>query len=233
MYERIVCRPADPSVGPVELDAPLTARRDRPTLSGSRGPSQISRLSPAPIGDGLIGLASRTHFARTVTDDGTAVFPVQRCSLISQRPPGAPLKILTLVVEMVSMLGVLVRRLGINVRRLRELMMKYMMFVATDSSPDAGQESPADIEAWFAEVERRGKWVSGERLRPVADATTVRVRSGQVLINDGPFADSKEWIAGFDVLECDDLDEAIEIASKHPMARFGRLELRPFWPIGQ
>ena len=71
----------------------------------------------------------------------------------------------------------------------------------------------------------------GERLRPAEDATTVRVRKGEVLITDGPFTESKEWIAGFDILECEDLDEAIEIASRHPMARNGRLELRPFWPM--
>lgn len=73
--------------------------------------------------------------------------------------------------------------------------------------------------------------VIGERLRPTDDATTVRVRKGELLVTDGPFTESKEWIAGFDVLECDDLDEAIEIASKHPMAYTGRLEIRPFWPM--
>ncbi len=109
--------------------------------------------------------------------------------------------------------------------------MKYMMFVATDTEPDSDRERPGDVETWFADVNSRGKWLDGDRLRPVADATTVRVRSGELLITDGPFADTKEWIAGFDILECDDLDEAIEIASKHPMARGGRLELRPFWPI--
>ena len=57
------------------------------------------------------------------------------------------------------------------------------------------------------------------------------MRKGEVLITDGPFTESKEWIAGFDILECEDLDEAIEIASRHPMAREGRLELRPFWPM--
>ena len=55
------------------------------------------------------------------------------------------------------------------------------------------------------------------------------MRGGKVLVTDGPFAETREWIAGFDILECADLDEAIEIASQHPMARFGRLELRPFW----
>ena len=109
--------------------------------------------------------------------------------------------------------------------------MKYMMFVATDSDPDAGSESPDDITTWFADVSSRGKHVTGDRLRPVEDATTVRVRAGELLITDGPFTESREWIAGFDILDCEGLDEAIEIASKHPMARFGRLELRPFWSI--
>lgn len=109
--------------------------------------------------------------------------------------------------------------------------MKYMMFVATDTAPDAAPEEPGDVETWFADVNESGKWVTGDRLRPVEDATTVRVRSGNLLVTDGPFTESKEWIAGFDILECEDLDEAIEIASKHPMARAGRLELRPFWPM--
>ena len=71
--------------------------------------------------------------------------------------------------------------------------------------------------------------MTGSALRPVADATTVRSRGGKVIVTDGPFAETREWIAGFDVLECADLDEAIAVASQHPMARFGRLELRPFW----
>ncbi len=111
--------------------------------------------------------------------------------------------------------------------------MKYLMFVATDTEPDTSTEPETDIQEWFADVDGRGKWVSGDRLRPVADAVTVRVRSGELLVTDGPFTESKEWIAGFDVLDCEDLDEAIEIASKHPMARGGRLELRPFWPIDE
>jgi hypothetical protein len=50
-----------------------------------------------------------------------------------------------------------------------------------------------------------------------------------VLVSDGPFTESKEWICGFDILECDDLDEAIAIAARHPQANGGKLELRPFW----
>jgi hypothetical protein len=58
-------------------------------------------------------------------------------------------------------------------------------------------------------------------------ATTVRVRNGQLLVSDGPFAETKELIVGFDLLDCADLDEAIEVARTHPMARGGRIELRP------
>jgi hypothetical protein len=106
---------------------------------------------------------------------------------------------------------------------------KYMMFVATD--PDAEPFDPADdnVEEWVATYESKGKRITGDRLRPVEEATLVRRRDGKVLVTDGAFAESREWIAGFDILECADLDEAIEIASQHPMARFGRLELRAFW----
>ncbi len=111
--------------------------------------------------------------------------------------------------------------------------MKYMMFVATDTEPDTSNDPEPDIEEWVSDLDSRGKRLLGDRLRPVADATTVRVRSGDVLITDGPFTEAKECIVGFDILECDDLDEAIEIAARHPMARHGRLELRPFWPFDE
>jgi hypothetical protein len=113
--------------------------------------------------------------------------------------------------------------------------MKYMMFVVDD--PDAAAEAtPAadglTIEQWLAEVEGRGQRITGDRLRPTSDATTVRVSGGQVLVTDGPFTESKEWIVGFDILECDSLDEAITIAARHPNANGGKIELRPFWTDG-
>lgn len=111
--------------------------------------------------------------------------------------------------------------------------MRYLMFVATDPAPDTSSEPEVDIEDWAAEVTKGGRWIAGDRLRPKQDAVTVRVRSGELLVTDGPFTESKEWICGFDVLECKDLDEAIELAAMHPMARGGRLELRPFWPLDE
>jgi hypothetical protein len=59
------------------------------------------------------------------------------------------------------------------------------------------------------------------------------VRGGELIVTDGPYAETKEQVAGFDVLECADLDEAIEVASRHPMARLGLLEVRPFRPLGE
>lgn len=109
--------------------------------------------------------------------------------------------------------------------------MRFMMFVATDPTGEPYSAEEDRIEEWGAEVDSRGVWIAGDRLRPFDEATTVRVRNGEVLATEGPFTESAERIVGFDVLECADLDEAIEIAAKHPMARFGRLELRPVWPL--
>ncbi|WP_037914132.1 YciI family protein [Actinacidiphila yeochonensis] len=106
--------------------------------------------------------------------------------------------------------------------------MKYLMLVCTDGPVDAA-EGELDPTAWVEETGRRGVRLFGERLRPAEDATTVRVRDGELLVSDGPFAETKEQMGGFDVIECADLDEAIEIASLHPMARFGMIEVRPFW----
>ena len=108
--------------------------------------------------------------------------------------------------------------------------MRYMMFVATDPAADKYDPAADNVEDWVDRHDKSGKRVMGDRLRPVEDATTVRRRDGKLLVTDGPFAETREWIAGFDILECVDLDEAIAIAAEHPMARFGRLELRPFWP---
>ena len=106
--------------------------------------------------------------------------------------------------------------------------MKYMMFVCTDPEPDTDTAPEPDIDEWVDKHDAAGQRLQGTVLGPKSSATTVRVRNGELLVSDGPFAETKELIVGFDLLECADLDEAIEIARAHPMARGGRLELRPF-----
>ena len=111
--------------------------------------------------------------------------------------------------------------------------MRYLMFVATDpdNEPDRSGAGTLPIDDWCEKHDSAGVRVLGERVRPAQDATTVRRRGGKVLVTDGPFAESREWIVGFDILDCTDLDQAIAVAAEHPMAAEGRLELRPFWPL--
>jgi len=109
---------------------------------------------------------------------------------------------------------------------------RYMMLVCSDPAVDRdelGQITP--VEPWVEEMDGRGARRFGSQLDEPARARTVRVRDGQALVTDGPFAETKEQVAGFDILDCADLDEAIEVAQKHPMARHGILEVRPFWPF--
>jgi hypothetical protein len=113
--------------------------------------------------------------------------------------------------------------------------MQYLFFIGTapdsDIEPSDGPEKSETPDNWVEEMDRRGVRKFGNRLRPAEDATTVRKRGGEVLVTDGPFVEGKEYIAGIDVIECADRDEAIEIASKHPMAAYGLVEIRPFWPF--
>jgi hypothetical protein len=111
--------------------------------------------------------------------------------------------------------------------------MRYMLMICGDEfdHQKSPEEMRADPEgwAWFEEMDRRGVLRGGNRLRPASDATTVRVRGDEVLLSDGPFAEAREQMGGYDLIECADLDEAIEVASKHPIARSGAIEVRPLW----
>jgi len=110
--------------------------------------------------------------------------------------------------------------------------MRYLMLVCVDPAHELGDEEGAaigpDTQAWVDEMDSRRVRLQGQALAGVQDATTIRVRGGEIVVADGPFAEAKEQIAGFDILECANLDEALEVAAKHPVARFGALELRPF-----
>jgi hypothetical protein len=115
--------------------------------------------------------------------------------------------------------------------------MRYLLMICTDESadaamsPDEGQSRLADYMAFGEEMGRRGVLQGGERLRPTTDATTVQVRDGKVLTADGPFAETKEQIGGFYLVDCTNLDEAIEVAAKIPGARAGSIEVRPIWEL--
>jgi hypothetical protein len=105
---------------------------------------------------------------------------------------------------------------------------RYMLLICVDEAVEVSPEE-SSAEPWVEEMQRRGVRRDGSRLRLASDATTVRLRGGEVVLSDGPFAETKEQIAGYDVIECEDLDQAIEVAAKHPVAKFGTIEVRPFW----
>ena len=109
--------------------------------------------------------------------------------------------------------------------------MRYLMLVVADPDLKLPDPEPMPIEAWVTEMVERGVNITGERLRPPADAKTVRRRAGELVVTDGPFTETREFIAGFDILEVADGDEAVEVASKHPMSALGTIELRPYWPL--
>ena len=105
--------------------------------------------------------------------------------------------------------------------------MKYMLIHTIDPADAHSTEGMPTFDSWLEEMLARGVTVHGDRLRDACDATTVQVRDRELLVSDGPFAETKEQIAGYDVIECTDLDEAIEVAAKHPSAWLGTIEVRP------
>ena len=111
--------------------------------------------------------------------------------------------------------------------------MKYAMIVVVDpEASEADHAAAPPIEEWFDHVIGKSAYLEGIWLQPNSDATTVRVRDGKVLITDGPFTESKEWIEGLAIIEAEDLDDAIEQALKHTAAYAGRLEIRPIHSMG-
>jgi hypothetical protein len=109
--------------------------------------------------------------------------------------------------------------------------MKYLMIHALDedATPRTGSNGePLELAAWIEEMEARGVVLDGARLHPVSDATSVRAPNGTVVVTDGPFAETKEQVAGYDVIDCPDLDSAIAVAASHPTTGAGSIELRPF-----
>jgi hypothetical protein len=115
--------------------------------------------------------------------------------------------------------------------------MRYALLICGEEklyesmTPDESGAHLAKYGALMEELGSAGVLQGGERLRPVADATTVRVRDGEVLTSDGPFAETKEQIGGYFIVDCKDLDAAIEVAAKIPGAALGSIEVRPIWEM--
>ena len=111
--------------------------------------------------------------------------------------------------------------------------MKYLCLIYDDEKKVAGMpqsESDAFMGEYFTfteDIRKSGHYIAGEALHPVETATTVRIRNGRLSTTDGPFAETKEQLGGFYLIEAADLNDAIRVASKIPSARIGSIEVRP------
>jgi hypothetical protein len=112
--------------------------------------------------------------------------------------------------------------------------MKFMLFTYRDPNvqldPEQKATVPAAVAAWCEEMDARGVRLEGHVLGPIAEAQTIQVRDGELNVGTAPVSEQHLQIAGFNILECADVDEALEVASKNPGASFGVLELRPIEP---
>jgi len=115
--------------------------------------------------------------------------------------------------------------------------MKYLCLIYDDEKQFAGM-AKAEAETMVKEygaftesVKTSGHYLASHRLQPVNTASTVRVRNGKISATDGPFAETKEQLAGFYLISARDLNEAIQIAAKIPSARLGSVEVRPIWEM--
>jgi hypothetical protein len=115
--------------------------------------------------------------------------------------------------------------------------MQYMLLIYGNEKDweERSEEEKRDqfqrYAAFSQALRERGAYVAGEPLRPVATATTVRIRNDETLTTDGPFAETKEQLGGFYIIDVDTIDEAIEWAAKIPAAEGGSIEVRPVMPI--
>ena len=110
--------------------------------------------------------------------------------------------------------------------------MRYLALIYTPepTAPPSDAETQQMMEEYGTYTEmirQRGVYLGGEALHPSSTATTLRVRKGKLTATDGPFAESKEQLGGYYVLQCSDLDQAVEVAGKIPGARYGAIEVRP------
>jgi len=115
--------------------------------------------------------------------------------------------------------------------------MKYLCLIYSDETlwpklpPADAEKMMAEYMAFTADIQRSGHYLGGNRLQPTHSATTVRIRNGKLSTTDGPFAETKEQLGGYYLLEARDLNEAIQLASRIPGARVGSIEVRPIFEL--
>ena len=112
--------------------------------------------------------------------------------------------------------------------------MQYMLLIYAAESVEAAADQNAimaEYGAFTQGIVQSGAFKAADRLKPVATATTVRIRDGKTLTTDGPFAETREQLGGYYLIEAKDLDEATAIAAKIPTAKYGSIEVRPVWEM--
>jgi hypothetical protein len=114
--------------------------------------------------------------------------------------------------------------------------MRYLLLIygpepTEEPSPEESAAVMAAYNAFTEHIRSKNAYLGGEALEPTPTATTVRVRDGQTLTTDGPFAETKEALGGYYLVEAKDLDEAIDFAARIPGAQFGSIEVRPIWEL--
>jgi hypothetical protein len=115
--------------------------------------------------------------------------------------------------------------------------MQYALLIYDDEkswttmSEDERNAIYGEYFAFTNELRASGSYIDGNPLQPTSDATTVRVRNGEQVVTDGPFAETKEQLGGYFLVDVDSIDEALEIAARIPAARWGSVEVRPLAPV--
>jgi len=112
--------------------------------------------------------------------------------------------------------------------------MQYLLMIFRDEKTAqfaADGEMGKDYGDFTQSIIKSGHFRAGDALEPTRTATTVRVRNGKTVTTDGPFAETKEQLAGYFLVDCKDLDEAIDVASRIPGAKDGSIEVRPIWEM--
>jgi hypothetical protein len=112
--------------------------------------------------------------------------------------------------------------------------MRYLALIYNEEPAEPEEMTPEMMAPWIAfgeEATKRGANPTGDALQPTSTATTVRIRDGQTMTTDGPFAETKEVLGGYYILECPNLDAAVDLAAKIPVAQYGSIEVRPILEI--